>query len=125
MAYISHSPHRAYWTEARAHAVAPALWIKSALVAVAAAGVVVALSGASPTGQPIAVKGDRLAAAAPVSPAMNSGADEIAASVGADVRRDGNGRVVYVNDPVSGTTTVSRGASADLSPDSPLRSTAK
>jgi hypothetical protein len=122
MAYISHSPHRAYWAEARAHVVAPALWIKSAFVAVVAAAVVAALSGAAPTGEPLAVKGDRLSAAAP---AMTSVSTEPAPSFGVDVRRDGDGRVVYVNDPASRTTTVSRGAFAALSPDSPLRSTAK
>jgi hypothetical protein len=88
----------------------PSIWAKSALIAMAAAAAVLALSGGgavTPSQAPQSVaakKADRLAAPRPFVGA------ETATAAG------------YVNDPVTRTTTVVRGAATPISASSPLSS---
>lgn len=100
MAYISHSPIRDFHIPG----VSGAVLLRSALVAVAAAGVMLALSetrlSAPAPAAPVAAKADRLATAAPVA-AKTGGAG-------------------YVVDTANATTTVEKGAAVPLSPQSPL-----
>ncbi|WP_020177824.1 hypothetical protein [Methylopila sp. M107] len=102
MAYISHSPFDYRSLRERASHVSPSLLIRSALIAVAAAVAMLALSEANmqtaPTA-PLAQKGDRLGAAAGALP--------------------GDTGAVTTN-IAARTTTVERGAVAGLSPDSPM-----
>ena len=97
MAYISHSPIR----DLNIPGVNGAVLARSALVAVAAVGVMLALSEAklsTPAAPPPAAKADRVAA--PV----------VAAAVSA----------TYVVDTANATTTVERGATVPLSANSPM-----
>lgn len=120
MAYISHSQYRAYSMTGRADVAAMAAILgRSALVAIAAGAVVVALSGASTVAEHgVAMKTDRLAG--PISGAQTVAFASEQTADGAEIRRDTQGRVVYVNDPASQTTTVARGASVPLTSSSPL-----
>ncbi|HVI27734.1 hypothetical protein [Hansschlegelia sp.] len=125
MAYVSQGQYRAYRVDRRNEVDASAaggLLARSALVAIAAGAAVVALSGAGLSSHDFsseaARKGDRLAGAPIQMAAAIPDAGRL--SGGAEIRRDGAGRVVYVNDPAAQTTTVSRGATVPLTHYSPL-----
>lgn len=123
MAYVSHSQHRAYLN---AHRIpSPALVVRCAFVAVGAAAVVLALSGVTSVAErSVAMKSDRLSG--PATASSESGALlTTAAAGGVEIMKDGQGRVVYLNDPAARTTTVARGASIPLTPESPLGHAAK
>ncbi|MBB3971514.1 hypothetical protein [Hansschlegelia beijingensis] len=125
MAYVSQGQYRAYHLDRRSLSSSPAgsgLLARSALVAVAAGAVIVALSGAGMSRHEVAsgaaAKGDRLAGA-PIR--MASVATEGGRlSGGAEIRRDAAGRVVYMNDPAGQVTTVARNATVPLTRHSPL-----
>ncbi len=123
MAYASHSQYRAYpFSAVRAGAsrLDAALLIRIAFVAVAAAAVIVALSGVSiEGGVPALARGDRL----PARSIEVANVDVVSRDAG--VARDAAGRVVYLNDPAARTTTVSKGATVPLAPNSPLNDATK
>ena len=103
MAYLSHSPVREFqFGAAIASRIAPGLIVKSALVAVAAAGAILALTefSSAPEAAVASAKGDRLVA--PIS------AGVAATDVG------------FVNDPATRTTSVAKGAETPLSAGAPM-----
>jgi|GEM_PF-6222078 len=125
MAYVSQGQYRAYHVDRRSEVNASAaggLFARSALVAIAAGAAVVALSGAGlgrhELSGDVAHKGDRLAGA-PIQMAAAT-PEGARLSGGAEIRRDGGGHVVYMNDPAAQTTTVSRGATVPLTRHSPF-----
>lgn len=104
MAYVGHSPLREFNPRRvfADHAGQTSAFVKSALVALAAAAAILALSdaGGIATESSAMAKGDRIA-----SPRA------IVADAGAG----------FTVDAAARTTTVERGAAAPLSPDSPFR----
>lgn len=118
MAYISHSPYRAYSTGGEAFwKLNSGILLRSAVVALVAGAVIIALSGAASREDRAATKGDRIAAAKTISVAS---ATVLASDGGAMNLRDETGRVVYSSDPATRTTTVVRGATIPLVKGSPL-----
>lgn len=117
MAYLSHSPHRAYSAGlVRDPEPLAAMLGRCALTAVTVGAAIVALSGAATDAPKDAAKGDRITA--PFDRVAEAAAP---VSGRAEIMRDAEGRVVYLNEPASASTTVARGATIPLAADSPFR----
>jgi hypothetical protein len=109
MAYVSHSSYRAYDRSQDWSRFDASLLGRAAIVALAAGAAIVALSGATMEGgareQRVLGKGDKIVAAVSVViPAVSK---------------------TYITDGAARTTTVEKGAVAQLSPDSPYAAATK